>query len=909
MARWPAVITTDARGRVTSWNAEAEHLYGWPAAGVLGRRIGEIAIGPAGTGGAAILREVEAGRPWQGELLVRRRDGTRVPAFARHLPLAGIDGRVLGTVCTSFALDDPDAVPPEVAALTERSARADAVIDTLLWNAPVGLALLDTSGRFVRVNARLAEMDGIDVDAHTGRTALDLLPDLPRDEIIRDFETVIGTGTAVVDRDLQTVVPSRPGSPRYWVVNYYPARVGDGPLFGIGLVVADITERRAQQAALAASESRLRLTIQAAGLTTWDWNRSTGELVWDEAHETLLGHRVPGGRSTFDEFAAQIHPDDRLGVVEAATRAVDRGDEYEHRYRLVRHDGAVRRILARGQLVELPDGTHMVGVLADLTETADAAERVVQTLESMTDAFFAVDREWRFTYVNRQAERLLSRRAADLLGRCLWDEFPLARESVYWREYHRAVAEGHHAEFTAELGARGWFEVRAHPSDSGLSVYLRDVTDRHRAEEAAEQARRRLAFLAEAALVLDASLASGDTLDQVARLCVPALGDTCLVDVFEDDGTVRVAAAAIDVERQVALHDLRRRWPPTPASRPPAARVRTTGLTEVFETFPDEMWRDLAQDDAHLRALRGLGLRAGVTVPLVARGHVVGAMSVGVVTDRSITPDDIVTLEELGRRAGLAIDNARQYSSRVEVARSLQSRLLPASLPEVPGLEVAARYVAAGDLEVGGDFYDLFPLADGRWVAVLGDVSGKGAQAASMTGLIRHTIRAVAGYDTRPGPIVEALNRAVYEAADTEEFCTVLVSVLSPAPAGFDVTLALGGHFPPVLVRRGEEPIGVGRTGPLVGAFPAVSCPESSVHLAAGDVLVAYTDGVVERRAGARMLGDEGLAATLRAAAAPAGPEGPGASAVADAVVGAVEAFAPEAPTDDLALLVFRVGG
>ncbi|HEX2851165.1 MAG TPA: PAS domain S-box protein, partial [Acidimicrobiales bacterium] len=699
MTSWPAVITTDAAGQVTSWNAEAEQLYGWAAEDVLGRHISEIAVGPENAEiAASIMERLAAGEAWQGEFAVQRKDGTRVPAFVRDVPLLDLEGNVLGVIGLSFSLEDPAALPSEVAAPAAASAQADAVIDTLLWNAPVGLALLDVDGRFVRVNARLADMTGLPVSEHLGRTALELFPALPHDEILRDFRTVIDTGTAVVDRDLRAVIDAGAGRAHDWIVSYYPARVSGGPLFGVGIVVVDNTERRAEQAALAASESRLRMSLEAARLTAWDWSPESDDLVWDDAHEAFLGHRLPGGRSRFAEFVDQVHPDDRAGLLDAVAQAVASGSEYEHRYRIVGTDGVVRRVLARGQTVEFPGGLHMVGVLVDVTEAVTAAEQVVRTLESMTDAFFAVDREWRFTYVNRQAERLLGRRAAELVGGRLWDEFRVEADSPFWREYHRAVDEGCSVEFAAEFDPLGWFEVRAHPSDNGLSVYLHDITDRHRAEAATEQARRRLSFLAEASLVLDASLDYGDTLEQVAHLCVPLLGDTCLVDVLEDDGTRRVAVAAIDPERGAMLRALRRRWPPAPAQDVPADQVRATGETAVFERFGDEMWEGLAQDEEHLAALRGLGLRSGVTVPLVARGHVFGAISVGIVTDRGITPDDVVTLEELGRRAGIAVDNARQYSGRVDITRTLQSRLLPASLPDVPGLDIAARYVAAGDL-------------------------------------------------------------------------------------------------------------------------------------------------------------------------------------------------------------------
>src|SRR5205814_4021444 len=165
---------------------------------------------------------------------------------------------------------------------------------------------------------------------------------------------------------------------------------------------------------------------------------------------------------------------------------------------------------------------------------------------------------------------------------------------------------------------------------------------------------------------------------------------------------------------------------------------------------------------------------------------------------------DLEVAEDLARRAGLAADNARLYSERSRVARTLQESLLPPVLPEIPGVELAARYLAAGEgNEVGGDFYDAFDVGYGTWAVVVGDVCGKGADAAAIAGLARHTVRAAALKERRPSRMLSILNDAIFGDADVGDarFCTVCAALVRPNRSGARMTLALGGHPPPWIVR------------------------------------------------------------------------------------------------------------
>src|SRR5205807_4073401 len=189
----------------------------------------------------------------------------------------------------------------------------------------------------------------------------------------------------------------------------------------------------------------------------------------------------------------------------------------------------------------------------------------------------------------------------------------------------------------------------------------------------------------------------------------------------------------------------------------------------------DELIASVSLDPEYIEILRGLGLRGSIVAPLRARGRTLGAITfVAAESARSFTDEDVEVVEELARRAGLAVDNARLYTERSRIAHTLQSQLLPARLPEIPGIEVAVRYRAAGELnEVGGDYYDVFECGDGQWAFVIGDVSGKGAEAAAVTALARHTLRTAAIQPRSVRELLRILNEAMVTQRGGAEFCTV----------------------------------------------------------------------------------------------------------------------------------------
>jgi serine phosphatase RsbU (regulator of sigma subunit) len=301
-----------------------------------------------------------------------------------------------------------------------------------------------------------------------------------------------------------------------------------------------------------------------------------------------------------------------------------------------------------------------------------------------------------------------------------------------------------------------------------------------------------------------------------------------------------------------------------------------------------------------------LGLRSAVTVPLRARGELFGALTLVMAeSGRVIDEHDLAFAEDFATHAALAVANARLYAAQYDLAETLQASLLPIQLPDIAGLEVATRFRPAGrGTEVGGDFFDLWQIGDeGAFGVAVGDVCGKGAAAAALTALARHTVRTASLWlpDHRPDDVLFALNDAIIKRAGKGRFCTVAHAFGRRAPGGFEVTIACGGHPLPFVARRNggvEQP---GTPGTLLGVYEEVETPVHTTLLEPGDTLIMWTDGLSERRGRGELFGEERLRDIIAANAARSPDE------LAEALQSAVVAFSDVDPQDDIALLVARV--
>ena len=425
--------------------------------------------------------------------------------------------------------------------------------------------------------------------------------------------------------------------------------------------------------------------------------------------------------------------------------------------------------------------------------------------------------------------------------------------------------------------------------------------ERIRLSESQQRVSRRLRFLADASHLLAWSLNYEETAARVVQRVVPDLADWCTLHVLGPDGAPRLIAGA--AHDRISVAALQALWQRDNAGVPAILEEVFTTARPSFHPFdPSRVVDLLARDPQERDVWTALGVSSCVVAPLIVQGRRLGAVSLGTSHEaRALDFDDLAFAEDLGRRLAIAIDNSVLYTERSEVARKLQQALLPPALPQPTGFDVAHRYQASGlGNEVGGDFYDMFALDDGSWAVVVGDVCGKGPEAAAITGLARHTVRAVALYDRRPTRILEGLNEALMS-QQSDRFCTVCFVRLEPsASGGARLTVCTAGHPLPVIVTAAGDVRVVGAPGTPAGLFPKMEIVDVVDRLDPGDCLVLYTDGVTERHEGSEVFGEETLVKVL--VDAHKGSADEIVAAVSDAVIG----FNDKPLRDDMAVLVVK---
>ncbi|MFF8536076.1 SpoIIE family protein phosphatase [Streptomyces sp. SAS_267] len=424
-----------------------------------------------------------------------------------------------------------------------------------------------------------------------------------------------------------------------------------------------------------------------------------------------------------------------------------------------------------------------------------------------------------------------------------------------------------------------------------------------------------LSFLVEASDLLAGTLDRDQTLALMAQMTVPTLATWCAVYTIADQASDPYLSYVLHEDEELidglkAL--LSKIAPPDPVPTPgarvwsaPAAAAHDAALRTSMRSLglggPTSMNSGIGPTLATAAAVGG----ETVVLPLVARNRVIGMLTLGKPSDEHFRQEILELAEDLSRRAALALDNARLYSERTAISQSLQRSLLPPELPQIEGVEVEVIYRAAGEgNEVGGDFYDLFPIRDGAYGFAIGDVCGTGPEAAAVTGLARHALRLLAreGYG---GPaVLERLNSAILDEGARSRFLTLLYGELWPQEDGSAVLkVVCAGHPLPLRLRQDGTVEPAAEPQPLLGVMEDLELYEQRVTLDPGDVLLCVTDGVTERREGTRMLGDDGLADVLTTCT------GLTAGAVAARIMRAVERFASDAPSDDMAILAMRVPG
>jgi PAS domain S-box-containing protein len=476
----------------------------------------------------------------------------------------------------------------------------------------------------------------------------------------------------------------------------------------------------------------------------------------------------------------------------------------------------------------------------------------------------------------------------------LADQYPSRR----LLQGHRSAAPLMVRTVNRATGREYWRLVKASPvfDERGRLAMTVSVTEDITEIKRAERTQR---LLADAGETLAGARDAAQALEGLVRLVVPHLADWCSVSLPAEDGRIhQVAIAHVDPDKVAFARDYATRFPGHTSDPAGAAAILRGEPPMVISEIPDELLVASVPHPEQLQMLRQIGMRAVMQVPITAPGAgVLGVLNLVHADSRRVfTTPDLALASELGRRVGVSLHNRRLYAERSHIAATLQASLLPGELPAVPGFALASTYRPAGEANwVGGDFYDAFAVAGG-WMVIVGDVVGRGVDAAALTAQARHTLRAIGEATGDPAEAVAHLNRLLLARGDLS-LCTVCAVLLTEGEHG-DATASVvcAGHPLPLLVRDGRA-VEAGDWGTTVGAAESTFAA-TPVTLRAGDLLVLYTDGVLDARAEEEQFGEQRLVDTVAPAT--------GARDAVDRIERALDAFQRGPQADDTAVLAVQ---
>jgi PAS domain S-box-containing protein len=572
----------------------------------------------------------------------------------------------------------------------------------------------------------------------------------------------------------------------------------------------------------------------------------------------------------------------------------------EHRYR----SAAVAPLLARGRtlgalsVLRLGDCEPYCGEDLELacelarraalaidnarlySEVRQVEQRLAAILVNLAEAITLVDAQGQMVFANQAAADLLGASSPEELTRArpgsIMERFLVldeqGRELTLESMPSRRLFRGERPEpllvrnIVRATGEERWLIVRASAiadADSGRVLYAVNVF-----ENITEVKRAQLAesFMAEASRLLASSMDYAETLQRIALLAVPQIADGCAVDVVSEEGEIeRVAVHHRDPAMVALAQRLDRGYRPSLDEAEGVAEVIRSGQARLYAEIDPDALAAYARDNEHLELLQGIGARSVIIAPLAAPARALGAVTL-VCSDsrRRFSHADLGLAVRLARRAGTAVERARLYTERNRIAHVLGAALLPEALPEVPGVRIEALYRAAGELnDVGGDFYDVLPYGDDRWLLLIGDVCGKGPRAAGVTALARHTLRAAAMLGQTPTGMLCTLHEALRRQPAGADLCTASIVTLERARPGqaARLTVALAGHPPPLIIDADGRASQVGKPGTLLGVIDPIDLNEVPAQLRPGQTLLLYTDGLPEAGRSDCRLGEEGLLA------------------------------------------------
>ncbi|MGC4982659.1 SpoIIE family protein phosphatase [Streptomyces sp. DT193] len=601
-----------------------------------------------------------------------------------------------------------------------------------------------------------------------------------------------------------------------------------------------------------------------------------GRIVfWTPQAEELIGYTA---EEALGKYAARliIHPEHMQSVTELFADVLETGRSWAGAFPIRHKDGSTRLMEFRNmRLLDDLGDVYALGIAADHTllqrvETDLALSE--QLINQSPIGLALMDPDLRYLMVNPALERIDGIPAEDHVGRHLRETLPFPDVDTVESALRQVLTTG-----TPLLDQ---YHVGRPPSDPdhehawslsfyrledpggrilGAAVSVVDVTERHRAAAEADRARRRLALVASASTRVGTTLEVEQTARELADIAAPELADVVAVDVLDsvlacrrkrrpDNGPEFFRALALKASHPTVA--LRAADPPGDLATYEGDRLVTlcvhTGRPVLVRHVGEHDLPRIARDAEGTALLAQAGVHSYLAVPLIAHGEVLGALDLK--RTRNPLPfdeDDVVLAGELATRAAVAIDNARWFQSVRNTAVTLQRSLLPQHPPRLTGLEVASRYQPAqATSEVGGDWYDVIPLADDRTALVVGDVMGNGIDAAATMGRLRTATCAYADLDLDPGDVLQHLDKIT---CDLEHYIVTCIYAVYD-PRSRQCRIANAGHMPPALVRSGAAPelLDLPPGAPLgVGGIPFGT---TTVELNPDDLLVLYTDGLVETR-------------------------------------------------------------
>lgn len=683
----------------------------------------------------------------------------------------------------------------------------------------------------------------------------------------------------------------------------------------LGGQLGDYIERTLAEEAVRESDARKTAVVQAAV-----------DCIITMDHEGRVVEFNPAAEQTFGYSS-----DDAVGR-ELAELIIPPDLRERHREGLSRYlaggDGNIlnRRVELRGMHkdgsefpIELNVTTIAVepplftGYLRDISEqrtVAELRERLAAIVESSEDAILSKDRNAIITSWNLGAQALYGYTPEEAIGMPVERLVPQRRHGEELRILNQILAGQRVEHYETERVCKDGHEVNvslmispirsANGEITGASVIARDITE----EKLIEAQQARTSFLSETHALLGSSLDYNEILNNLAHLVVPNVADWCAIDMLRPDGSLeRVARAHVDPEKEQKALELETRFPLHSSPDRGQLRAVQNRQAELFPEIPEELVDATAINEEHRELLESLALKSVMIVPLVAHDRALGVIVFGAVHgSRVFTGEDLGFAKELADRAAIAVDNARLYGERSYVASTLQQALLPENLPDVPGVELAARYCAAGEgNEVGGDFYDIYRAGESTWAVAIGDVRGKGPRAAAVTALTRYTLRAASLSETVPSKILATLNEAMLRQRSDDRFCTVAYAAIQETDTGVNMKLGVGGHPLPLLLRNDGTVERAGMPGTVIGLVDDPDIVDVELDLDPGESLVFFTDGVPEARSPAGLFGEERLMELVSRCA------GLDAAELAERIEQEVLEFQAHANSDDLAILVLRV--